>query len=110
MTTPNVPMNTANGPMNTQAAQNLKQDTHRLKEDLRAIKDDSIALARDLKEDGITAAKNVGTDVKEKVDEMKTHASEHLGTIAKEVKARPLQSMAIAFAAGAVASLFIGRR
>lgn len=92
------------------SAQAIKEDAHSIKEDLRAIKDDSISLARDLKQDGMEAAKSVSNDVKDKMEGLKAQASTQLKTLEKEVKNRPLQSMAIAFAAGALASILLGRR
>lgn len=92
------------------SAQALQADAHSIKEDLRAIKDDSITLAKDLKQDGIEAARAVSNDVKDKMGDLKAQASTQLKTLEKEVKARPLQSMAIAFAAGALTSILLGRR
>jgi ElaB/YqjD/DUF883 family membrane-anchored ribosome-binding protein len=99
-----------NTPHSQKSAQALQADAHSIKEDLRAIKDDSITLAKDLKHDGIEAAKSVSNDVKDKVGDLKAQAATQLKGLEQEVKTRPLQSMAIAFAAGALTSILLGRR
>ena len=102
-------------------AETIATESSNIKEDMRSIKESGQNIARDLKRDGTEVAKAASNDahsklqdvkgeVQHKLEDLKATASERLEGIEKEVKSHPLQSMAIAFAAGALVSLVLGRR
>lgn len=102
-------------------AETLEAESANIKEDVRSIKESGQNIARDLKRDSVEVAKaasndahhklaDVKVEMQHKLEDLKATASERLEVIEQEVKTHPLQSMAIAFAAGALVSLVLGRR
>jgi len=81
-----------------------------VKEDLKSMKQNGAALAQHLKEDTQEIAKSATAEAKHRYADFKDYAGERLKGLEHEVTNKPVQSVAIAFAAGAVLSLLLGRR
>jgi ElaB/YqjD/DUF883 family membrane-anchored ribosome-binding protein len=81
-----------------------------LKEDLAALKKHMSELTASLKRDGIDEAEKIGAKAKEKLGELKDHGSQGIEKIEDRVREKPGQSIAIAFAAGFLASMLMRNR
>jgi len=88
-------------------AQNVAKDVSK---DIKSIKDSSVKLAHHLRDDAMEIAHSASAEAQSRYDEMKVVASDYLKTMEREVSAKPVRSVAIAFAAGAALSLLFGRR
>jgi hypothetical protein len=67
-------------------------------------------LIRHLKEDAAEVVKTAATGAQHTYEDAKSVANGYLAAIGKEVVAKPVQSVAIAFATGAILSLLMNRR
>ncbi len=75
-----------------------------IKEDLGSLKDNTVELAQHVKKDGLN-------QVEETAKSLKSFGQKELKKAEKYVKQKPMQSIAIAFAGGVVASILLrGRR
>ncbi len=96
-----------------------------IKEDLEVLKDDMVEdgtkLFQDIKEQSMLATKDVQRKTRQQIAELRSQIAElesaaedslhsGLGKLERHVKSRPTESVALAFAAGIVASLFLSRR
>lgn len=55
-------------------------------------------------------AGEIAAEGQHRMEDFRSYAAKYLKNIEKEVMAKPVQSIAIAFAAGAILSLMMGRR
>jgi ElaB/YqjD/DUF883 family membrane-anchored ribosome-binding protein len=76
-------------------------DYAKIKEDISTLKNDVASLIKLLEKEGLENVKTIMDDVKDKCD---------LGKVDAAVKKNPMESVAIAFAAGAFLALFLGRK
>lgn len=75
-----------------------------IREDLESLKDNTVELAQHVKKDGME-------QVQETKQTLTVQALKNLKQIEKQVQRKPMQSIAVAFAGGLVASMFLrGRR
>jgi ElaB/YqjD/DUF883 family membrane-anchored ribosome-binding protein len=81
-----------------------------IKKDLSLLKKDTIKLAEHVKKDGVVQAEHLKEVVTEQVSGLQDAGLDQLKSLEKRVKAKPAQSIAIAFAAGIVASILLGHR
>jgi len=81
----------------------LRQDLNALKKDAKDLKNDAITI-------GSEQAQKASAYAREQLQEAKSHASATYEKTEAFVKQNPGQSVAIAFLAGALASLILGRR
>jgi ElaB/YqjD/DUF883 family membrane-anchored ribosome-binding protein len=63
-----------------------------------------------LKNGIVEATGSAAHEVKEKYDDVKNYARNTLHSLEREVAAKPMQCMAMAFAAGAFLTMIMGRR
>jgi ElaB/YqjD/DUF883 family membrane-anchored ribosome-binding protein len=75
-----------------------------------AIRENVVGLAHNLKDAGNDTAHMALEFVQESAQGLKTSGTDTLARIEKRIHAKPGQSVAIAFAAGIVASFLFGRR
>lgn len=76
-------------------------DFTKIKEDISNLKNDLSGLIKLLEKEGLENVKSAINDVKDKCDLHKVDVA---------VKKNPMESVAIAFAAGAFLALFLGRK
>jgi len=82
-----------------------------IKEDLDSLKDNVVAVTKHVQKDGIEQANELGQIAKDRIDEIQARSKIEAKKIEKQVKAKPAQSVALAFAGGILASLlFRGRK
>ena len=67
-------------------------------------------LIRHIKEDTMEIAEGIAIEGQHKIDDIRSFASKYIQIAEKEIVAKPVQSIAIAFATGAILSLMMGRR
>ena len=76
-------------------------DYNKIKEDISTLKNDLASLLKRFEKDGLDHLKSTVADVKSKCD---------FDKVGDAVKENPKESIAIAFAAGAVLALLLGRK
>lgn len=81
-----------------------------LKEDMAALKKHMSDLTASLKKDGAEEAEKIGAKAKEKLGELKDRGNQGIEQIEGRIKEKPGQSIAIAFAAGFLASMLLRNR
>ena len=81
-----------------------------LKEDLATLKKHMSELTASLKQDGVDEAGRISSKAKEKLGDLKDRGSQGLETVENKVREKPGQSIAVAFAAGFLASLLLRNR
>lgn len=81
-----------------------------LKDDLSALKKHVSDLMARTKRDGLEGAEKIGVRAKEKLDDLKDLGSHRIQQVEDRVKENPVQSIAIAFAAGFLASMLLRKR
>ncbi|MCC6598998.1 MAG: DUF883 domain-containing protein [Alphaproteobacteria bacterium] len=81
-----------------------------IRDDLSSLKNDAGKLAGHVASDGKEQLNRVVENVQEQSQALKETASSQLGKIQAQVKQNPLQSVAIAFGVGLLASMLLGRR
>ena len=96
-------------------------DMENIREDLKSLKDHIQSLSKQVEADSKLTAAELKMKAKENLDDFTTKAQkniahfqdysrEQLGNVEKEIKAKPAQSVAIAFGAGLLASFLLSRR
>lgn len=81
-----------------------------LKEDLASLKKHVSELTASLKQDGVAEAEKLSAKAKEKLGDLKDRGQQGLHSLEDRVKEKPGQSVAIAFAAGFLASMLLRNR
>lgn len=81
-----------------------------IREDLNSLKTNVVELTRAVKQDGTVQAEAIKDVTLTRLGELKASGQEQIKNIERRVKAKPAESVAIAFAAGLAASLLLGRR
>ncbi len=81
-----------------------------IREDLDALRHNVVSLTRHVKAEGSAQAEDFKVAALERFAAMRDTGKEQLKSAEQRVKARPVQSVAVAFAAGVVASYLLGRR
>jgi ElaB/YqjD/DUF883 family membrane-anchored ribosome-binding protein len=88
----------------------IPQELDSARNDIKAIKADTLELAGHLKEGTVKIAKTAAGAAQDKIDEVVTMTEEKADSLEQEIRAKPLQSVAVAFACGIVLSMFLSRR
>ncbi len=86
------------------------QEIDDIREDISSLKSNIVELTKHLKNDAKSEAKDLKETTLNQIDQLKDSGANQYHQIEKQVKANPGQSVAIAFAAGVVASLLMNRR
>lgn len=81
-----------------------------IREDLHSLKDNVVELTRHLKKDGVEQAGEANMYVKERLADIQSHGKKGIKQVEEQVKNKPGQSLAIAFATGAVLSMLLRGR
>ncbi len=81
-----------------------------IREDLDSLKNNVVELTRHLKKEGKKEAAEIKDIAMDRLEEIKTSGRRQLKSVERRVKQKPAESVAIAFAAGIVASFLFGRR
>ncbi|MDP9196564.1 MAG: DUF883 C-terminal domain-containing protein [Pseudomonadota bacterium] len=79
-------------------------------ETYKSLKDSGVALGQHVKEDAREIARSAMNGAMEKMQDLRSFMGRTGEYLEKEVRARPLQSLGIAVAAGAVLSFLLRRR
>ena len=77
---------------------------------LSQIKDGVTTLGQHVQEDSIQIAKTVRDAAQTKLDDANARANDYADTVRKQMIDKPLQTVAIAVAAGALLSILLSRR
>lgn len=88
----------------------IKSDAKGIKDDLNSLKDNVTELAKHLKKEGSEKSQQMAEVLLARLKELQESGRDHLQTVEGQVRDKPLQSVAIAFVAGAIASMLFGRR
>jgi ElaB/YqjD/DUF883 family membrane-anchored ribosome-binding protein len=81
-----------------------------IKKDLSSLKANTVGLARHVQADGVEQAAALSEKTQDLVARLKEKSATEFHKIEDQVRAKPGQSIAMAFAAGIVASFLFGRR
>lgn len=81
-----------------------------IKHDIDSLKSNTIELGKHIKEDGAAKTEQLKEVASNRLHALADQGKDQLKNIESRVKEKPLQSMAIAFAAGLAVSVFMGRR
>lgn len=81
-----------------------------IREDISALKSNVVDLARNLREIGVTGAHVTADYLREQVDGLKNNSTLVMEKTEERIKSSPAQSVAVAFAAGVIASYLFNRR
>lgn len=81
-----------------------------IRHDLESLKGNVVELTKHIKNDGAHQTQEMKETLAKKIDKFKHYSEDQLHHVEDQVKAKPGQSIAIAFLAGAAASVLLGRR
>jgi ElaB/YqjD/DUF883 family membrane-anchored ribosome-binding protein len=81
-----------------------------IREDIVSLKSNIADLTSHLKKDGVKQTKVLKNKAQDTYEQAKISGKEQVDKVEEQVKQKPLESIAIAFATGVVASLILGRR
>lgn len=81
-----------------------------IKQDIDSLKSNVVELTRHVKSEGRIQARKLGDIAMDRLTDLKKSAQLEYLKAEKQIKAKPGQSIAIAFAAGLVTSFLLGRR
>ena len=81
-----------------------------IRDDLDSLKSNVVELTKHVKHDGEIQTRKMQDALKTRLQEMRISGRKQYQKVEKQVKAKPAQSMAIAFAAGVAASMLMRRR
>lgn len=79
-----------------------------IRKDLRALKNDITNLTSHAVEAGLSRVDGLRDTASEQYDRLKETSKDGFATIERRVREKPAQSLAVAFVAGIVLSLFMG--
>lgn len=81
-----------------------------IRDDLNSLKNNVVELSRHLKSDGLAKTESAKASALSRLDDVKAEGQRRVGQIEGRVKAKPAESVAVAFAAGLAASLLLRRK
>ncbi|NCO04277.1 MAG: hypothetical protein GW903_08815 [Alphaproteobacteria bacterium] len=85
-------------------------DVDDIKEDINSLKSNTIELARHVKEAGSHKTEDITEAASKRFKALTTQGKEQLKNMESKIKAKPLQSIAVAFIAGLVFDALLKRR
>lgn len=91
-------------------SKNPYNELDHIREDLDSLKNNVIELTRHLSKDGNAQAAQLKSALKDKIGDIQASGRTQYKNLEKQVKAKPGQTLAMAFAAGVVASMLLGSR
>ncbi|MAI61814.1 MAG: hypothetical protein CBB87_04865 [Micavibrio sp. TMED27] len=81
-----------------------------IREDLDSLKNNVIELTRTMKKNGTVQTAAIRDVAIDRIEDLKTSGKAQINHLERRVKAKPAESVAIAFATGLAVSLLLGRR
>ncbi len=94
-----------------EAAKSKYPEVKDIQNNIKEIGGKTAELAQHVKQDGVHQVEEISARVGEKAENLKAAGQRELEKVELKVRANPMQSVAIAFAGGLLASLFLrGRR
>lgn len=85
-------------------------ETHEIRKDLESLKQNVSALGKHLQMDGSVQANRAVAVMKSRLEGMRKHGREQAHNMAEQVRAKPGQYVALAFAAGLIAAFGLRRK
>ena len=80
-----------------------------IREDIQSLKGNIVALSKKMEAEGRLSAAELKAKAMNNVSSLQDYSKDQLAAVEKEIKAKPAQSVAIAFGAGLVLSLLMRR-
>lgn len=80
-----------------------------IRQDLNSLKENVFALTKHMKSDGSAKTAVLKSVAKDNIEELQNYGQTQLKNVEKKVKTKPMQSIAIAFAGGLLASFLLRR-
>lgn len=93
-----------------QATNHLKPDVANLRQDISNLKNDVSELAHHAVQAGTANAAKLRAQAGEHLEDLKDAGYKNLARVEKRIRDKPAQSLAIAFGAGVLLSLLLGRK
>jgi len=87
-----------------------KDTDNKLEKQAQNIKENVVGLARTIKDSSADKAHDAADYVRGRLDDLTVSGTDTLERLESRIKAKPAQSVAIAFTAGLLASFLLGRR
>lgn len=87
-----------------------KDADNKLEKQAQNIKENVVGLARSIKDSSTDKAHDAADYMRDRLDDLQYSGTDALKKIESHIKAKPTQSVAIAFTAGLLASFLLGRR
>lgn len=87
-----------------------RNDFASLRDDVASLTSNLMALTNHVKEHGVQGTRYVAGLARDKANEWQDAGRDGLNAVESRVKDRPTESLAIAFAAGIIASFLLGRK
>lgn len=81
-----------------------------IREDLDSLKSNVVELTQHIKKNGSTQASNLRERANDTIHDLQERSQEQVQKVEKQVRQKPGQSLAIAFAGGLLTSLLLRRR
>lgn len=81
-----------------------------IREDLDSLKTNVVGLTKHVQEDGYKQAEELSTHAKKRMAKLQAQGHQQVERLEGHVRAKPAQSVAIAFAGGFLASMLLSRR
>lgn len=91
-------------------AKNAYPEIEDLREDLDSLKSNVVELTRHIKKDGRKQTRELQHVINEGFDHLRERGEVYIHDAEKMVKQKPVQSLAIAFAAGMIGNILLSRR
>jgi ElaB/YqjD/DUF883 family membrane-anchored ribosome-binding protein len=87
-----------------------KDADNKMEKQAQNIKENVVGLARTIKDSSTDKAHDAADYVRHRLDDLTVSGTDTLERLESRIKAKPAQSVAIAFTAGLLASFLLGRR
>ena len=81
-----------------------------IKKDLDSLRTNVVELTKHIQTNGKDRTAGIASSAAEKLTDIKSNGEKQLHAVENRVKGRPLESVAVAFAAGAAISFLMGRK
>jgi ElaB/YqjD/DUF883 family membrane-anchored ribosome-binding protein len=85
-------------------------DMDDIRKDLDSLKNNVVELTKHMKNEGVSQTKHLKDVASDRLDDVKDAGRQQMADVERHIKDKPTESIAIAFAAGLVASYLFGRR